>query len=104
MRCIYNAATDVQDVFFEGQGLTISIVYHAADQTDQAPHWTAKMKYPNIRGSSHLMFHVVDGKYKIGALKQNNFPDELFDSIADQLLREANKVSTDTETRTLTGA
>jgi hypothetical protein len=101
MRCIYNAATDVQDVFFEGTGLTISIVYHDAEQ---GPHWTAKMKYPNIRGSSHLMFHLVDGKYKIGALKQNNFPDELFDSIADQLLREANKVSTDTETRTLTSS
>jgi hypothetical protein len=105
MRCIFNAASDVQNILYKDAGLKLSVIYYPGMLTDNSsavlPFWTVKMKYVVFRGSAHFMLRLVDGKYKVQVTKKNHFTDHVFNLLMITILREANKVSADTEAGTL---
>ena len=105
MKCLINAASDVQNIAFAGLGLTLKVVSFPTSQLDDGswsmPYWTVKMKYPRISGSAHVMIRMEEGKYLIRAVKRNHFPNDLFKNVFNMLLGEANEVGADTEPSTL---
>lgn len=105
MKCLINIASDIASANY---GLTCHVTYSPARQVNDgswsSPLWTVKMKFPNVRKSAYIVFGRDDHGYAIHAIKQNNFSDELFDSITDGFLRKANQVSANAEASTLASA
>lgn len=93
--CIVSSASKLQASTFLNHHLVCKVSFYEkryfSNGTSTSNMWMIKMKIPNIKKSAHVAFKMDDnGCYYVDAIKQNDFPDVLFNSIIDELLKESN--------------
>jgi len=94
MKDIHNVATDIQNTYM-GTGLSLKVKAYPSTQNNDGTwtvtRWKISMRHPEVTGPAYLVFcQNAPLTYQLGGVKQNNFPDDLFDNITNLFLWEAN--------------